>query len=671
MRRHNDSSAITPNSPTITINATTAVTCVPGCDGTATTNAAGGTPGYTYAISGGAAINAIGTASNLCAGIVYTITVSDANACTGTTTVQLIAPNSPTITINATTPPTCVPGCDGTATTNAAGGTPGYTYAISGGAVISAIGTASNLCAGIVYTITVSDANACTGTTTVQLIAPNSPTITINATTPPTCVPGCDGTATTNTVGGVPGYTYAISGGAAISAIGTASNLCAGIVYTITVSDANACTGTTTVQLAAPNSPTITINATTPVTCIPGCDGTATTITAGGIPGYTYAISGGAAIDLLGNASNLCAGIVYTITVTDASSCSGTTTVQLTAPNSPIITINTTNSPTCVPGCDGTATTITAGGTPGYTYAISGGAVIDLLGNASNLCAGIVYTITVTDANACTGTTTVQLAAPNSPTITINTTTPTTCVPGCDGTATTNTVGGTPTYSYAISGGAAIDVVGTASNLCAGIVYTITVTDINGCTGTTTVQLTAPSSPTVTITNTTNPSCTPGCDGTATVSGAGGNGPITFTIAPAAGPQVPVGTFTGLCAGINYVITGTDANGCTGTTNISLSTPNAPTVTVSNITTVSCFGACDATAQAAAVGGTPGYTYSITAPGIIDVNTGAISGLCAGNYTVTVTDASSCVGTTNFVVTGPALLTVNINLTTSPTCTRL
>jgi hypothetical protein len=138
-----------------------------------------------------------------------------------------------------------------------------------------------------------------------------------------------------------------------------------------------------------------------------------------------------------------------------------------------------------VPGCDGTATTITAGGTPGYTYAISGGAAIDALGNASNLCAGITYTITVTDANSCSATTTVQLTAPNSPTITINTTTPVTCVPGCDGTATTNTSGGTPGYTYAISGGAVINAIGTASNLCAGIVYTITVTDAIGCSGTT------------------------------------------------------------------------------------------------------------------------------------------------------------------------------------------
>ncbi|MBK9483301.1 MAG: hypothetical protein IPO02_15275 [Bacteroidetes bacterium] len=167
--------------------------------------------------------------------------------------------------------------------------------------------------------------------------------------------------------------------------------------------------------------------------CVPGCDGTATTITVGGTPAYAYSISGGAAIDALGNASNLCSGITYTITVTDANNCTGTTTIQLTAPNAPTITINTTTPVSCVPGCDGTATTITAGGTPAYVYSISGGATIDALGNATNLCAGTVYTITVTDANACTGTTTIQLTAqmhqqlrsiplrPNS-------------VPGCDGT---------------------------------------------------------------------------------------------------------------------------------------------------------------------------------------------------------------------------------------------
>ncbi|MBK6331507.1 MAG: SprB repeat-containing protein [Bacteroidetes bacterium] len=77
----------------------------------------------------------------------------------------------------------------------------------------------------------------------------------MNNTTSPSCIPGCDGTATTNVAGGIAPYNYTISGGALISGSGFASNLCAGIIYTITVTDANGCTGSTTVQLTSPMHP--------------------------------------------------------------------------------------------------------------------------------------------------------------------------------------------------------------------------------------------------------------------------------------------------------------------------------------------------------------------------------------------------------------------------------
>ncbi|MBK8329981.1 MAG: hypothetical protein IPL09_11075 [Bacteroidetes bacterium] len=320
--------------------------------------------------------------------------------------------------------PTCLPGCDGTATTITVGGTPAYVYSISGAATIDALGNATNLCAGTVYTITVTDANACTGTTTIQLTAPNAPTITINTTTAPTCLPGCDGTATTITVGGTPAYVYSISGGATIDLLGNASNLCAGITYTITVTDANGCTGTTNISLSTPNAPTVSVSNITNVSCNGLCDGTAQAGAVGGTPGYAFAITAPGVIDInTGAITALCAGS-YTVTVTDANSCVGTISFTVTEPNVLTVAINTTTPVSCVPGCDGTATTITAGGTAAYAYSISGGAAIDALGNATNLCSGITYTITVTDANNCTGTTTIQLNALNAPTITINTTTP-------------------------------------------------------------------------------------------------------------------------------------------------------------------------------------------------------------------------------------------------------
>jgi hypothetical protein len=67
-----------------------------------------------------------------------------------------------------------------------------------------------------------------------------------------------------------------------------------------------------------------------------------------------------------------------------------------------------------------------------------------------------------------------------------------------------------------------------------------------------------------------------------------------------------------------------------------------------------CFGDCNATAQAFPVGQAP-YTYNWT-PG--NMTSASVTGLCAGTYTVTVTDANACVSTSSFTVTQPPQLQV-------------
>jgi hypothetical protein len=230
------------------------------------------------------------------------------------------------------------------------------------------------------------------------------------------------------------------------------------------------------------------------VTCFGDCDGTAQVTT---IAGITYTISGPGtpSINATGAASNLCVGN-YVITATDANSCVGTTSVTITGPALLTLAINTSTDPSCVPGCDGTATITTTGGNGSNVYTIAPSGTINAsTGAASDLCAGTIYTITATDVNGCTSTTTIQLTTPASPVINITSSADPSCVPGCDGTATvTAIVGG----NYTIAPSGTIDpVTGAASALCAGITYTITVTDGNGCTGTTTVQLTTPGSPVI------------------------------------------------------------------------------------------------------------------------------------------------------------------------------
>ena len=81
------------------------------------------------------------------------------------------------------------------------------------------------------------------------------------------------------------------------------------------------------------------------------------------------------------------------------------------------------------------------------------------------------------------------------------------------------------------------------------MIYTATLTDANGCIGTTSIQPTVPNLPGVTITNQTNVSCFGSCDGIVSDLGNGGAGLYNYTINPVS-TQGPVGTFTGLCAGL-------------------------------------------------------------------------------------------------------------------------
>ena len=138
------------------------------------------------------------------------------------------------------------------------------------------------------------------------------------------------------------------------------------------------------------------------------------------------------------------------------------------------------------------------------------------------------------------------------------------------------------------------------------------------------------------------------CNGTATVTPAGGTPPYAYFWNPT-GQTSP--TATNLCTG-NYTVTVTDSRGCTASINVFV--PQAITIVItSTSTSVSCFGACDGAATATPSGGTPPYTY-LWSPG--GQNTASIINLCAGTYTVTVTDANGCFSSASVTFTGPPQL---------------
>ncbi|RKR04851.1 putative secreted protein (Por secretion system target) [Flavobacterium sp. 90] len=629
-----------PNALVATI-VPTDVTCNGGSNGSATATVTGGTGTYTYswAPTGGTAA----TASGLAAGT-YTVTVTDANSCTTTQSVSIAEPSALVASIGGQTDVTCNGLNNGSATVNATGGTGTYTYSWSptGGTAATATGLSPGT-----YTVTVTDANACFTTQSFTIIEPTVLTASAVGQTDVSCHGGTTGSATVTATGGTGTYTYSWSpsGGTAATATGLAAG-----TYTATVTDANNCTSTQSFTITEPNILAVSI-VPTDVTCNGGTTGSATATVTGGTGTYTYSWSpsGGTAA----TATGLSAG-TYVVTVTDANSCTTTQSVSIAEPSALIASVAGQTDVTCNGLNNGSATVNATGGTGTYTYSWSpsGGTAA----TATGLSPG-TYIATVTDANNCTATQSFTITEPTILTASATSKTDVTCNGLNNGSATVTAAGGTGTYTYAWapSGGTAA----TATGLSPGT-YTVTVTDANNCVATQSFTIAQPAVLTASAVGQTDVTCNGLSNGSATVTATGGTGTYTYSWSPSGGTAA---TATGLAAG-NYTATVTDANNCTSTQSFTITEPNAITVTIAP-TNVNCHGGTTGSATATAIGGTGTYTYSWLPTG---GTAATATGLIAGTYTVTVTDANSCSTTQSVTITEPNLIVASISVDSNVTC---
>ncbi len=616
---------------TAAISASAGVLCNGGSTGTATVTAGGGTPNYTYVWNPGGNTNA--NATGLSAGT-YTVTVHDANGCSSTATVTITQPTAVTANITASVNELCNGGNSGTATVTAGGGTPNYTYAWAPAGGTNATGT--GLTAGT-YTVTVTDANGCTQTATVTITQPPLLTATISASTNVLCNGGATGSATVTAGGGTPNYTYAWTPAGGTNA--NATGLTAG-TYTATITDASGCTATATVTITEPAALTANITASTNISCFGGTNGTATVTAGGGTIPYTYAWTPSGGTNATG--TGMAAGN-YSVTVTDNNGCSVTATVTITQPTALTVSISGQTNVSCFGGNNGTAISVAGGGTLNYTYAWTPAGGTNATG--TGLGAGS-YTITVTDANGCTATNDVTITQPNALSVTTTITANVSCNGGNNGSATANVTGGTGPYVYAWTPSGGTNATGTG--MIAGV-YTITVTDANGCTATSTAAITQPTALSASIGAVNNVKCNGGTDGNATAAGAGGTLPYKYVWAPGGGTNALI---TGLTVG-TYSVTVTDADGCTATASVTITQPTVLATSLTS-TNVSCFGGNNGSATSTTTGGTTPYAYSWSNAQI----TANASNLSAGTYTLTVTDADGCTATASVTITEPTKLVV-------------
>ena len=314
------------------------------------------------------------------------------------------------------------------------------------------------------------------------------------------------------------------------------------------------------------------------------------------------------------------------------------TTCVPVSPN-PITISSTTTNATCNQN-NGTATATPSGGTPPYTYSWNT-TPPQTTQTATGLAPG-TYIVTITDASGCaSGQDTVVIL--NSGGFTLSSApTNVSCNGGSNGSATVTATGGNPPFTYLWNPSSQTSA--TATGLSAGT-YTATVTDGNGCTDTVIITITQP--PAITIqSGSSNVLCPGGNSGSATAVVSGGNPGYTYSWAP--GGQTSANA-SNLTAG-TYTLTVTDASGCTLTSTVTITQP--PPISLStNVTNVQCNGGSDGSASASGSGGTSPYFYSWnTAP---VQNTATATGLTAGTYIVTVTDAQNCTFTQSVTVTQP------------------
>lgn len=606
-------------------------------NGSATAIPSGGTSGYTYLWQPGALTTV--SISSLSSGT-YSLTATDSKGCTATATAVVSQPATLSVSFSAQTNVSCFAGSNGAVTADPSGGTAGYTYSwLPGGATTSSL---SNLTAGT-YTVTVTDSQGCTTTNTVIITEPTQLSASTNP-TDETCDYSDDGSITSAVAGGTSAYMYLWQPGLQTSS--SISALTAG-TYSLTVTDSKGCTATSVAVVDEPTALSINFTGQINVSCFGGNDGAVSTSVSGGTPNYNYLWTPGSATT---NAiTNLTAG-TYSLSITDANSCIVKNTVVITQPAAALAVSLTPTQVSCFGLSDGAVSSSVSGGTAAYTYMWMPGNLTTQ--NVSNLTAG-TYSVTVTDANGCSQTSSVNVTQPNQIILTTSSVNSDCGQP--NGQASVSVSGGSAPYAYLWSPGGETNA--TSTGLLAGT-YSVTVTDNAGCTSSTQENVSENTAPTISIVSTTNVSCNGGNDGAATLGLTGGTGPFTYSWSPSGGTDV---TATGLVAGV-YTANVVDANGCKAsvTTNPNISEPPPISIIVTS-TPVSCFGGNDGTATVSASGGTPDYTYEWLPSGITGSST---SGLSATTYSVAVTDSKSCVETQSFTVSQPlSLLTVAVSST--------
>ncbi len=497
------------------------ITCHGLTNGSILMQPTGGTPNYSYQWAHG---SSMAQQTMLSAGT-YTVTVTDANGCSVIENITISEPEALQVDF-VVQEISCFGSNDGAIQANVSGGIMPYTYQWNTGESSPSI---SNLPAGI-YVLNVVDANGCSAAFSDTLVQPQPINLQM-AVLPVTCAGYNDGSVSVSVTGGTQPYQYLWSNGQQTDMI---QQLSEG-TYTVTITDDHGCTAVASDYVSEPAPLVVTLSSNS-VTCAGMNNGSVFANIQGGVIPYTILWSNGATTTTINNVS----GGTYSVTVTDANSCSTVQQVVVSEPAALQASYNIEHVK-CFGEQNGTITIMVSGGSIPYQFLWNTGSVSQ---NLYNLLPG-TYSITITDDNGCTLSQSYTVNQPSALSLT-KTYSQYLCGDTAIGYIQLAVNGGTPAYSYHWNNNE------TAANLyeLSGGIYIVTITDANQCSlvDTTYIIMSNLSQATIQYNGTTH---------IASVNIIGGLAPFTYLWNTNSTDSTILVSQSG-----NYSVTITDAAGC-------------------------------------------------------------------------------------------------------------
>ena len=603
------------------------------------------------------------TVTGFADGEIFTVMITDGNGCTSSDTTTLTVYPEPTATAG-NDGPVCYDAAN-VSLSETGGDAVSWAWSSDGAAVFSDASaqnpTVTGFADGEIFTVMITDGNGCTSSDTTTLSVYMEPTATAGN-GGPVCYDAAN-VSLSETGGDAVSWAWSSDGAAVFSDASaqnpTVTGFADGEIFTVMITDGNGCTSSDTTTLSIYMEPTATAGNGGPV-CYDAAN-VSLSETGGDAVSWAWS-SDGAAVFSDASAQNptvtgFADGEIFTVMITDGNGCTSSDTTTLTVYPEPTATAGN-GGPVCYDAAN-VSLSETGGDAVSWAWSSDGAAVFSDASaqnpTVTGFADGEIFTVMITDGNGCTSSDTTTLTVYPEPTATANNGGPV-CYDAAN-VSLSESGGDAVSWAWSSDGAAVFSDASaqnpTVTGFADGEIFTVMITDANGCTSSDTTTLTVYPEPTA-IAGNGGPACYD--DASVSLSESGGaavswswssDGAAVFSDASAQNPTV-----TGFADGEIFTVMITDANGCTSSDTTTLIVYPEPTCSASNSGPV-CAG--DDVMLYETGGDAVSWLWSSDGAATFNDNTlqnptasGAVDGEI---FTVTVTDANGCTSTCTTTVT--------------------